>query len=188
MAPRAEDWAAVLERLLEGDRLALAQLSRLVNSCLSRWNAYDFRDEWDDLIQEVLVATATAWREGRIRERQALVGFVSSTARFKFVDRLRSHLRLREDETLPWQAVVEGPLEPSSAEAPPELRRDLRDALARLPEKERRAVTAVHVEGQTYEEAATTTGIPLGSLKRHLRDGLARLRVELDPLLGEGSG
>jgi RNA polymerase sigma-70 factor (ECF subfamily) len=182
MTPREQDWAAVVERLLTGDRLALAQLARLVNSFLARWNAYDFRDEWDDLIQEVLLAVALAWREGRIRERDALVGFVKSTARFKFIDRLRSHLRLAEDETLPWQMLIESAQEPAAEALAPDLRRDLREALARLPEKERRAVTAVHVEGRSYEEAVATTGIPLGSLKRHLRDGLARLRDQLGPL------
>jgi RNA polymerase sigma-70 factor (ECF subfamily) len=130
------------------------------------------------------VAAATALREGRIRERDAVVGFLRSTARFKFADRLRAHLRLVEGDALPWQDLCEGPLEPAVEEAPPELRRDLREALARLPEKERRAVAAVHVEGRSYEEAAAATGIPLGSLKRYLRDGLARLRADLDPLLG----
>lgn len=181
MTPPPEDWAAVLERLLEGDRLALAQLSRLVNSFLARWNAYDFREEWDDLIQEVVLAAARALRAGRIRERNAVIGFLRATARFKFADRLRAHLRLPAGETLPWEELLEGE-EPAAEEAPPELRRDLREALARLPEKERRAVAAVHVEGRSYEDAAHATGIPLGSLKRHLRDGLARLRAELDPL------
>jgi len=37
------------------------------------------------------------------------------------------------------------------------------------------------VRGQTYPEAAASTGIPLGSLKRHLRDGLAALRTALAP-------
>ena len=60
MATPNEDWAQVLERLLDGDRLALLQLTRLLNSFLGRWNAYDFRDEWDDLIQEVILAAATA--------------------------------------------------------------------------------------------------------------------------------
>ena len=189
MTSRSEDWAAVLERLLRGDRLALAQLTRLINSFLAHWNAYDFRDEWDDLIQEVLLAAASALRDGRIRERGAVIGFLKSTARFKFADRLKAHLRLAEDATLPWQELVEGPLEPAADGADAgasELRRDLREALARLPQKEREAVAAVHVEGRTYEDAAAATGIPLGSLKRHLRDGLARLRAELGPAL-EGS-
>jgi hypothetical protein len=37
----------------------------------------------------------------------------------------------------------------------------------------------VYVEGNTYSEAAAATGIPLGSLKRHLREGLATLRTGL---------
>ena len=42
------------------------------------------------------------------------------------------------------------------------------------------AVTALAVYGneRTYEQAASDTGIPLGSLKRHLREGLARLREQ----------
>jgi RNA polymerase sigma factor (sigma-70 family) len=181
MTAPAEDWAAALERLLRGDRLALAQLSRLVNALLARWNAYDFRDEWDDLIQEVLVAAATALRAGRIRERAAVIGFLTATARFKLADRLRVRLRVPEGEPLSWEELLEDEA-PTADETPPELRRDLREALARLPEKERSAVAAVHVEGRTYEDAAAATGIPLGSLKRHLRDGLARLRAELDPV------
>jgi RNA polymerase sigma-70 factor (ECF subfamily) len=186
MTSRPEDWAAVLERLLRGDRFALAQLARLVNSFLARWNAYDFRDEWDDLIQEVVQAAAAALREGRIRERGAVIGFLKTTARFKFVDRLERHLRLHEDESLAWQDLLDGPLEPAADLTSPELAHDLRAALARLPDKERRAVSAVHVEGRSYEDAAAATGIPLGSLKRHLRDGLARLRSKLDPALGRG--
>jgi len=37
----------------------------------------------------------------------------------------------------------------------------------------------VYLEDQTYEEAVATTGIPLGSLKRYLRLGLAQLRAQL---------
>jgi RNA polymerase sigma-70 factor, ECF subfamily len=183
MTPGGEDWAAVLERLLDGDRLALLQLSRLINSFLGRWNAYDFRDEWDDLIQEVVLAAAQALREGRLRERAAVVGYLRTTTRFKFVDRLKRHLRCQEDETLPWEEVVESSEEPADEASDGALRRDLQRALAALPEKQRAAVVAVHVEGRTYPDAADATGIPLGSLKRHLRDGLAALRGVLSPLL-----
>ena len=179
MAHSGEDWAAHLERLLEGDRLALAKLSRLVGSYLARWNAYDFRDEWDDLIQEVLVAAAHALRDGKLRERQAVAAYLKSTTRFKYADRLKAHLRRSEDQHLPWEDVIEGELDPPDADAEPGGARDVREALERLPESQRQAVVAVHLEGHTYDEAVEKTGIPLGSLKRHLRDGLARLREEL---------
>ena len=72
------------------------------------------------------------------------------------------------------------PLEVLGAES----REDLRRALARIPDKKRDVVMAVYVGGLTYEEAAQATGIPLGTLKRYLRDGLAQLRIELGEFQG----
>ena len=182
MPASERNWADVLRRVVEGDRLALAQLSRLVNAFLARFGAYDFRDEWEDLVQEVISAAALALREGRLREPQAALAFLWSTARFKYLDRLRIQLGSGKGGKLAWEDVAsrERPLQEAlGAEA----REDLRRALARIPEKRRDAVTAVYVGGLTYEEAARTTGIPLGTLKRYLRDGLAQLRDELSDLL-----
>jgi len=178
MPASLQDWTAVLQRVVDGDRLALLETSRLVNGFLARWNAYDFRDEWEDLVQEVISAAALALRDGRLRERAAVVGFLMTTARFKYLDRLRIQLGRRRGEKLAWGDFVargERADDPLMAEA----REDVRRALARIPDKTRRAVLAVYVDGQTYEEAAQATGIPLGTLKRYLRDGLAQLRSEL---------
>ena len=181
------DWGATLEALLEGDSLALARLTRLINGFLGRWNAYDFRSDWDDLVQEVVVAGALALRDGKIRDRRAVVGYLRTTARFKFIDRLKAHTRTREDETLPWEDVV-GADEARVAEDPGEMEmsRDLAQALARLPGNQRLAVTGVHVQGRTYDQVAEDTGIPLGSLKRYLRDGLSALREDLSDFLDSG--
>ncbi len=106
MSSPHKDWAGVMERLLEGDRLALFELTRLVTSFLMRWNAYDFRDDWDDLVQEVVFAAGLAMQEGRIRDRAAVVGYLRSTARFEFIERLKVKLRSPEDKSLPWEDVV----------------------------------------------------------------------------------
>lgn len=182
------DWYEILEAALErSDRVALQRLMRLVNSFLARWNAYDFQDEWDDLIQEVLVAVAVALREGRIRERRATLGYIRSTARFKFVDRLKQQMRWRENERLPWEEMIdedEAKLVDDSSQL--NLQRDLREALNRLPDKQREVVMGVHVQGKTYQQVAEETGIPLGSLKRNLHQGLRRLRESLAGALGDG--
>ena len=135
------DWAGLLQRVASGDGLAFVQASRLVNGFLVRWDAYAFREEWDDLVQEVIAAGVLALREGRLRDPQAAVAFLRTTARFKFVDRLRVHLRASSGESLPWEELVvsrERPLEQQLAAA---AREDLRRALARIPEKKREAVT-----------------------------------------------
>jgi len=186
MPPQQHDWAVVLERMIAGDRVALAELIRLINGFLTRWNAYDFRDEWDDLIQEVVFAAALALREGRLRERAAAHGYLRSLARFKYVDRLKLHLRVRGDAVLPWAEALSRIDGSDANELGEEAREDLRRGLAHIPEKLRAPLLAVYVGGLTYEEAALSTGIPLGSLKRYLRDALAQLRSELDGLLERG--
>ena len=177
-----QDWTGVLQRVIDGDRLALIQMGRLVNGFLVRWNAYTFRNEWEDLVQEVISAAALALRDGHLRERRAVVGYLMSTARFKYMDRLRIQLGSRRGDRLPWEDVASREL-PLEERLGAEAREDLRRALARVPEKNRVAVIAVCIEGRTYEEGAQVTGIPLGSFKRYLRDGLAQLREELSDLL-----
>jgi RNA polymerase sigma-70 factor (ECF subfamily) len=182
-----EDWYAVLEALQDGDAMALARLTRLINGFLASWNAYDFRSDWEDLLQEVIIASAVALREGRIRDRRAVVGYLRTTARFKFIDRLRVHMRVKEDQTLPWEDVVgSDELSTSTAPAPEGLSRDVRKAVDRLSEKRRLVVLGVHLQGKTYNAVAEETGIPLGSLKRYLREGLAQLREELIDFIDSG--
>jgi len=186
-AKREEDWYAVLEALQAGDALALARLTRLVNGFLAGWNAYDFRSDWDDLLQEVIIASAVALREGRIRDRRAVVGYLRTTTRFKFVDRLRVHLRVKEDQTLPWEDVVgSDELSTANTMAPEGLSQDVRNALERLSEKRRVAVLGVYLEGKTYNVVSEESGIPLGSLKRYLREGIAQLREELADFIDSG--
>ena len=71
-----EDWAAHVEGLAAGDQLAFLKLSRLVTGFLAQLRAYDFRDEWPDLIQEVMLALITASRDGKIRDHRVFPAFV----------------------------------------------------------------------------------------------------------------
>jgi RNA polymerase sigma factor (sigma-70 family) len=180
-ASQREDWAAILDRLIDGDRVALLKLTRLVNGFFARWNAYDFRDDWEDLIQEVLLAALRAQRDGRIDERDHVYGFLKTIARNKFVDRLKSHLRSPADKTLPWEEIVDGELDPGTMEPEPELALDVEAALAALEDRRRRVVLAVYVEGKTHQQAVEATSVPLGTLRRDLREGLAQLQRALGP-------
>ena len=59
-------------------------------------------------------------------------------------------------------------------------------ALAELPEAERALVEGVYREGRSYQEMADATSIPLGTLKRRLRESLARLRRRLETEAEDG--
>jgi len=183
-ATRAADWGALVKGALDGDRRAYARLARLVTGHLAHWRAFDFRPDWDDMVQEVLLAVMAAYREGRLIGDGKVAAYLRQTTRFKFIDRIRASKREAPDADPIEVADASG----TDAPWPPHasigaealaLRITLMRALENLPERERLAVVEVHVRGNTYEEASTATGIPLGSLKRSLRTGLARLREEI---------
>jgi RNA polymerase sigma-70 factor (ECF subfamily) len=169
----------VAERLLAGDRVALLRVSRLIASFLVRWRAYDFRDEWPDLVQEVLLAVVSGLRRGSIRDPDALVGYVATVARHKLVDRLRQLGPPRETAELVWPIAT--PAAPDDEALHPSIEAvvEVRLLLEKLPERQRMVVIGVYGQGRTYEAVARETGIPLGTVKRLLREGLATLRREL---------
>ena len=175
--PQHQDWAAAIDRLLEGDRLACLQISRLITGFLVGWRAYDFRDEWPDLVQEVLLVVITTAREGRIRRREASFGFIRTVAHHKFVDRLRRHLGRPEDQSLPWGDIIQAEGFEAQSRGSPEGSVDLLLAMEKLPEKRREIIHRVYGEGKTYEQVARETGTPLGTLKRYLGASLAELRA-----------
>lgn len=185
--PAGIDWGECVERALHGDRLAYGRLARLVTGYLARWRAYDFRADWDDIVQEVLVSTVAAHREARLPNDAAFQAFVRQATRFKFIDRIRTLERQGGDHDA--EQALERPGVESVEAWPPsrsirtasiELRIAVGRAVEQLSERERAAVVEVHLNGRTYDEAAAATGIPLGSLKRALKTGLAALREVLD--------
>ncbi|MDJ0786298.1 MAG: sigma-70 family RNA polymerase sigma factor [Myxococcota bacterium] len=175
-----QDWGAVLDRLAKGDATAFLRFTRLVTGCLIQLRAYDFESEWDDLRQEVTAAVLEAREKGRLQEPEALVAYVRAVTRNKVFDRIKRRIRRSENETLPWEEASLPAAAVSGEPEDPVGRQDLRDALATLPDEERTLVVGVYVEGHSYPEMARRSGVPLGTLKRRLRDGLARLRARLD--------
>ncbi len=179
------DWLAILDQLMAGDRVAFLQFNRLVTGFLAQLRAYDFRDEWDDLRQEVLISVVGNARAGRLRDPKAFVGYVKIITRNKFVDRLKRQLRHSEKETLAWDdetaraaAVADDAAETGAGDVWSEVRT--------LSDEEQRILTGLYVEGRTYQEVSDATGIPLGTLKRRLRGSLSALRERLSEPRGGG--
>ena len=175
---RGEDWAAVVEQMLGGDRCAHRKLVRLVTGFLVRGRAFDFHGDWADLVHEVLLAVIRAARKGRVREPGAWFAYMRATTHHKLVDRLRAHLRHGEDRHEPAEELDRPGAIQVQGEARQEIAADVRGALERLPERTRRVVYAFYGRGLTYEQVVGETRIPLGSVKRYLREGLAALRLD----------
>jgi RNA polymerase sigma-70 factor (ECF subfamily) len=167
------DWAGTLDRLLRGDRVAFLDTAGLITGFLAEWRAYEFRDEWDDVVQEVILAAVEAARSGRLRKPAALPGYLRTATRFKFVDWLRRRRPVPLD--------VDG--EETSADlywpptAPPEEGGwEIWEAVRNLPENQQKVIVGVYHEGKTHAEVARDSGVPMGAISRHLREGLKALR------------
>ncbi len=177
-----KDWAKTLDRLIAGDRVAFLDASNLITAFLVEWRAYEFRDEWDDLIQEVVLATIQAARAKRLRNPAAIPGYLRTAARYKFVDWLR---RRRPVPLPPEDAEPAGDVHWPPADPPEEGAWEVWDAIRNLPEKQQKIMLGVYREGKTHEEIARETGVPVGSVSRNVRDGLAALRQRFQPAGGE---
>lgn len=181
---RADAWCEIAEAAIGGDRVAYGRLVRLVNGYLIRWRAFDFRSDWDDMVQDVLMPTLEAYHEGKIPNDAAFQAFVRQTARFKFVDRIRGKKKDGEEfeEGRTEGEAVDAPWPPAEpvTERAAAIRSELAQALERLNENERAAVMEVHLHGRTYAEAAERLGRPLGTLKQDLKTGLGKLRRVLE--------
>ena len=55
----------------------------------------------------------------------------------------------------------------------------VREAITRLPDEQRRAIELAYFEGRTYREIATLTGVPQGTANGRLRLALSKLRETL---------
>ena len=181
MKDRPEDWSLILDQLLDGDRLAFLKLNGLITGYLTRLQAYDLQQEWDDLRQEVVLAVVANARAGRLRDPRALLEYIRIVTRNKFADRLKVRLRRREKETLPWgeEELTQGAGLPDPGTPRDERATDLWAAVGDLPAQEQLVIHGVYGQGKTYEAVAAATGIPLGTMKRRLRDALSTLRRRL---------
>lgn len=129
------------------------------------------RDEAQECVQEAFVR---AWSHRRELSRvHAPEAWVRTTAYRLAVSRWRRAVRGRRapDRALEQPGPVAGPTGDRLA---------LMDALARLPEAQRRVLVLHHVCDLSVHQIAVEVGVPEGTVKARLSRGRAALRALLD--------
>ncbi|MEZ5230459.1 MAG: sigma-70 family RNA polymerase sigma factor [Acidimicrobiales bacterium] len=134
----------------------------------------------EDVAQQVFLAAWKA-RERYDADRGPLGAWLVGITRFKAIDHLRAksrQLRTVDDEFIERSGANE-PYEESLASRLAD-RMVLTEALSILPDERREIVKMSFYDGLTHCEICERTGIPLGTIKSHVRRGLLAMRDHLD--------
>lgn len=179
--PRLDDeWAELMARAQEGDAPSYRRLLIAVTPYLRAIAARHHRDRSDveDSLQDILL-TVHAVRH-TYDPKRPLKPWLLAIARRRIIDRLRAQGRRRARETyLSTEHETFSPLQTNLDEAEPDMRA-LRDAVAKLPEGQRQAITMLKIQERSLKETAAATGMSIAALKIATHRAVRNLRKLLD--------
>lgn len=181
-APAPVDDEALLLAVAAGDDEAFARLYERVCDQVYGVALRVLRDRAiaEEVSQEVLVEV---WRKASRFDpaRGTAAGWITTLAHRRAVDRVRSEQASRDrDDRV---SRRDGSRAFNAVEDEVEVNLDhwqVRRALASLTARQREAIELAYFAGHTYRDVANVLGIPEGTAKSRLRDGLLRLREALD--------
>jgi RNA polymerase sigma factor (sigma-70 family) len=169
----------VLPRIAAGDPAA-------VQDCITRYGGLVWAlarrflgnpADAEDAVQDVFIEL---WKNAARYDpsRSSEPTYITMIARRRLIDRKRKAGR----------APAVQPLADEPPGAPPQTARvEIEDeaaqalaVLGELREDERLVIRLAVYQGLTHEEIATATGLPVGTVKTHIRRGLIRVRERLD--------
>ncbi|HSK24241.1 MAG TPA: ECF RNA polymerase sigma factor SigK [Egicoccus sp.] len=134
----------------------------------------------EEVAQEVLVE---AWRKADRFDpaRGSASAWITTLAHRRAVDRVRSEQASRDRDQRVSQRDQSRPFDEVADAVEVRLEHwQVRQALAELSERQREAIELAYFAGHTYRDVARVLGIPEGTAKSRLRDGLLRLRDLLE--------
>ena len=132
--------------------------------------------EAEDLVQECLLTVARRWP--RVRRMEHPRAYARRVLVNLALDGRRRHARRRQELE---QSDVDLRSEEDRAIAGVEARRDLVDALATLPPRQRAVLVLRYFEDLTEAQVATVLGCSVGTVKSTASRGLARLQASMAP-------
>jgi len=176
------DDRALVDAVLAGDRQAFGHLVERETRSVYRvcLRILGRPHDAEDVTQESFVAAFRSIRtyrgEGSLR---AWLLRIATRQAFRRLSQRRATVELAE---IPEPRLADASNEPTRVVVALESRREVREAVASLPEPYREVVALRFFADLSLAEVAEATGRPLNTVKTHLRRGLERLR----PTFGSG--
>jgi len=170
---------SILTRVARGDADA-------VRECLDRYGplvwsvakkAWDDYSTIEDVVQEVFI---DVWKSANRfdPEKASEATFIATIARRRVIDRRRRAGRAPVQELIEETTASVDDAGLEQVDLGDEARL-AREALSDLKPDQRRVILMSVVDGLTHPEIASATGIPLGTVKSHIRRGLDQAAQKL---------
>lgn len=185
VAPAADTTAAhatsLLLKVAAGDQRAFSDLYDLIAARMLGLVRHVLKDhaQSEEVVQEVLLEV---WQTAARFEssRGSAVTWMLTMAHRRAIDRVRSAQSSRDRDTRVGLRELDRDYDQvaESAEVRLEHERVAR-ALNRLTDLQRQAVELAYYGGYSHSEVSEMLGVPMGTVKTRLRDGMIRLREEL---------
>ena len=173
------DDVALLKRIQDGDRRAFRVLTeRLAPAALAvATRVTANREVAEDAVQEAFV---DVWRQSERYDarRGGLRLWVLGVVHHKAVDAVRRERAAAAAATRAPEPVA--PPDPEERAVMSDRRSRVLKAIERLAAAQREAIMLAYFGGLTYREVAAHLGVPEGTAKSRLRDGLMNLRGLLE--------
>lgn len=170
----------LLQRVASGD-------TRAVAACIDRFGGLIWSlarklliqpGEAEDAVQEVFIEL---WKKAHLFNPSIAseTTFVAMIARRRLIDRRRRESKRAENEAIPIEEIsIPAVVEPEQAELRDEAARAVL-ALGELKPEQRSVLQLAVCEGWSHQLISERLGLPLGTVKTHVRRGLAKIREEL---------
>ena len=173
----------LLGRVAKGDESAFSDLYDLIAPHVHAVVLRVLRDpsQAEEVTQEVMVEL---WKLApRFDEQRGSVrAWASTVAHRRAVDRVRSTQSARDRDQRDVTERTAGPEHDAVAELVEDRleRERVTRALSALTPTQRESIELAYFSGYTYREVAAVLDVPEGTIKTRIRDGLIRLRDELE--------
>ena len=180
------DFADLIRQIAAGDQQALTALYDGTSKLVFGLTLRILGDR--SVAEEVLFDVYTqVWRQAARYDpaRGGPLGWITTIARSRAIDRLRSDKPLQqEDELSDTTASREtSAISPETSAALAEMREIVRGALDLLSPEQRQIIELAYYSGMTQTEIAAHLQLPLGTVKTRTRLAMMKLRETLRPVM-----
>ena len=172
---------ALLLRVATGDQRAFSELYDVIAPRMLGLVRHVLRDhaQSEEVVQEVLLEVwQTAPRFDPNKGKA--VTWMLTMAHRRAIDRVRSAQSSRDRDTKIGIRDLDREYDSVAESVEIRIEHDrVEKALGRLTELQRQAVELAYYGGYSHSEVSAMLGVPMGTVKTRLRDGMMRLREEL---------